>query len=114
MEVIPMSSNVTRTPSTTVTRASSKRAWLAAPAIAGLLLTGCASHDPATAGPHPTPTHPINCPPGTHQRSGDCLANGTAAQANPPPDRSPTCPPDTHLRAGECLNNGHITSANDD
>jgi hypothetical protein len=114
MEGIPMSSTATGTPTTTLVRPSTKRAWLAAPVIAGLLLTGCAHHDPATAGSHPTPTHPVSCPPGTHQRGGECLDNGTATPANPPPNASPTCPAGTHLRAGECLNNVHTTRADAD
>jgi hypothetical protein len=97
--------------SSNVVRPSTNRAWLATPVITGLLvlLTGCASHDPATASPHPT--NSVSCPAGTHPRGGECLNNTTTAPANPTPDASPTCPAGTHLRAGECLNNVRITTA---
>jgi hypothetical protein len=108
-----MSSNATGTPPTAVIRASIKRAWLSTPVIAAIMLTGCATHHPVTADVRPAPTDRVSCPPGTHQRGGDCLNNGTAEPANPLPDGSPTCPQGTHLRAGECLHNVHLTRAND-
>jgi hypothetical protein len=98
--------------SSNVIRPSSKPTWFAATVIAGLLLTGCASHHPATAGPHTAPTHQASCPPGTHQRGGECLSNGAAALVNSSQD-PPTCVSGTHLRAGECLNNVHLTRIND-
>ena len=80
-----MSSNVIQPPT--------KRAWFAAPVIAALLLTGCASRTPASADPQPIPTLRVSCPPGTHQRAGDCLNNNntTTTPASPSPDASPTC-----------------------
>jgi hypothetical protein len=97
--------------------APTRRRWHTAPIIAGLvaglMATGCAARDPATADTHTTQTRPASCPPGTHRHTDECLNNSTATPTSRPPRSVAACPPGTHLRAGECLNNIRNTTAGD-